>query len=149
MNQIKISEFCPLLEELTLQGSYRINDDTLIRFVESHPYLKKLELWWLNRITPLFTQSLSISCPGLRELHLVMCTQLDDDSMINYFTSINFYFYTYCCVIVIGPISKMESLQVLHLEKAEGLTDSGVKKALESCKKNIIVSSFFSFLLFC
>lgn len=44
-------------------------------------------------------------------------------------------------MIVAEPISRMKSLQVLHLERGEGLSDDGVKKILEGCKKNILIQS--------
>lgn len=84
-----------MLEELTLQGSYRINDDSLIKFAESHPFLKKLELWWLNRLTVRFTNSLANACPGLRELHIVMCTQLDDESMFTFILFFILFFHLF------------------------------------------------------
>jgi hypothetical protein len=91
-NEYKITKKCPLLEELTLQGSYRISDDSMIRFVEAHPFLKKLELWWLNRLTSRFSQRLSAACPGLRNLHIILCPQVDNECM--YFL---YFFYFWNC----------------------------------------------------
>jgi len=112
-----ISQNCLQLEELTLQCCYRIGDDALIQFVDTHPFLKKLELWWVNRFTARFTRRLVHGCPGLKQLHFILCPQVGDE--------------------IIEPLSQLQSLVSLQIEKADGLTNAGVHKMLQGSRQSI------------
>jgi len=77
-----ISQECPLLTDITLNGCYMITDLGLCEIVTSHPKLEHLNLMWSSKFTKSFVEDLTTTCHSLKTLQFSHCTQLTDE-MIN------------------------------------------------------------------
>lgn len=106
----ELSDSCPSIEEITIDGAYSLTDSSLIYFVQSHPHLMKLNLHWTYQFTKNFVEELCKICTNLTHLNFSCCTRLNDS--------------------MLEPIQNLSQIQTFCLESSPALTDQGLSASL-------------------